>query len=68
MRISVYESNKKIGFIRLTKDGKDIHSKYVASIHLEKSNASVFKDDYAIARGLTIAQRCFPDKDMDIEL
>ncbi len=68
MRISVYEGKKRIGFIRLTRNGKSIHSKYVASIHLEKSNASVFKDDFALSRGLTIARRCFPGRDMDIEV
>lgn len=67
MRISVYESKKRIGFIRLTRSGKGVNSKYTASIHIEKHNASVFKDDCALARGLTIARRCFPGGIMDIE-
>jgi hypothetical protein len=67
MRIAVYEGKKRVGFIRLTKDGQGIHAKYVASIHFEKSNATVFKDDYSLTRGFTIARRCFPGRIMDVE-
>ena len=68
MRIVVYEGEKRLGFIRLAKDGKGIRSKYVASIHLEKNDASTFKDDFSLTRGLMIARRCFPGKDLNMDI
>ena len=63
MKIAIYDKKKKIGYACI----KNVVNEYIAVISETSYGASVFTDDYSLSRGLKIARKSFPTKDLDVE-
>ncbi len=65
--LTLWENNKKIGYIFLRKEGEKIRTVYHGKIVESSKEASIF-NDHSLSRGMKNAKRCFPQKRASVQM